>query len=305
MGKSDKLPPLTTELPQLPPRPAAMHKGQAGRVAIVAGSRGMSGAAGLAALGALRAGAGLVRVLTPASTQPIIAASEPCAITVPLDEDRAGRVSSAATRTILESRDWTDALAIGPGLGQSGEVAGVVSTLLAKFECPVVIDADGLNALANVSTWWKARQGRATIVTPHPGEMARLREGAGLRKLSDDGEEARLANAVEFARKTGTTVVLKGHRTVVATHEAAYVNTTGNPGMASGGMGDVLTGLLAALLGQGLTAFDAARLGVYCHGAAADQLAQRIGPFGYLAREVADALPPILAESARPRVGFK
>jgi len=134
--------------------------------------------------------------------------------------------------------------------------------------------------------------------------MARLRRGAGWDTVADQTDEARLATAFEFARLSGTTVVLKGHRSVVCTPDEAYVNTSGNPGMATGGMGDVLTGLIGALLGQGLSAFDAARLAVYCHGAAADQCAQQTAPIGYLAREVADALPATLARASRPSVGF-
>ncbi|MBU0641197.1 MAG: NAD(P)H-hydrate dehydratase [Planctomycetes bacterium] len=298
-------PTLVTDLPRLAPRAECTHKGETGRVAIIAGSRGMSGAACLAALGALRGGAGLVRVLAPASVQPIVASSEPCAMTVPLSEDERGRIASSATPTILESLAWADVVALGPGLGLSGEVTGVVSTVLTKFAGPVVLDADGLNSISGVRDWWKSRAGRVTVVTPHPGEMARLRQGAGLPETRGQSDAARREVAVEFARLTGVTVVLKGYATVVATPVVIYINTTGNPGMATGGMGDVLTGLVAALLGQGLAAFDAARLGVYCHGAAADRLEQQIGPRGYLAREVADAVPQALAQASRPPLGFK
>ncbi len=297
-------PKLTNEVPPLAPRPPAMHKGNAGRVAIVAGSRGMSGAAVLCALGALRGGAGLVRVYCPASIQPVVAASEPCLMSVPLNEDREGRISPG---TAVEALDlgWADVLAIGPGLGQGPGVAEVVSSLAGSFKGPTVIDADGLNNLAAAAgPVWKARSGRGTVITPHPGEMARLRAGAGMSPATGEDDESRITIAHEYACHASVTVVLKGHRTVVCTADEVYVNSTGNPGMATGGMGDVLTGLIAALLGQKLDAFAAGRLGVYVHGLAADQCSQHIGPVGYLARDVADAVPAALADASRPRIGF-
>lgn len=305
MTKRKEPPTPIGDVPQLPPRPDTTHKAEVGRIAIVAGSRGMSGAACLSALGALRGGAGLVRVCCVQSIQSIEAASEPCLMTLALAEDAEGRICPEAIPLLLDSLKWADVTAIGPGLGQSDGVAEVVSAVLAGFDGPLVIDADGLNTIAPLPQWWSKRQRRPTVITPHPGEMARLRSGAGLDPASEQTDQARLATAFEFARLSGTTVVLKGHRSVVCTPDEAYVNTSGNPGMATGGMGDVLTGLIGALLGQGLSAFDAARLAVYCHGAAADQCAQQIAPVGYLAREVADALPGALARASQPRVGFK
>lgn len=299
------LPRRTSDLPPLLPRPAATHKGQAGHVAIVAGSRGMSGAAVLSGLGALRGGAGLVRVYCPASIQATVAAGEPCFMTVALGEDREGRlaVDPPAWR---ESLSWAHALAIGPGIGQREDLAGVVAGFVRDFAGPVVIDADGLNNLANGGdAVLSERDPSTTVVTPHPGEMARLRRGAGLPTLRGESDETRLRIAHEFARARGVTVVLKGHRSVVCTPDQAYINTSGNPGMATGGMGDVLTGLVAALLAQGLSAFDAARLAVHVHGVAGDLCAKQIGPVGYLARDVADALPPALASASRPRMGFR
>ena len=183
----------------------------------------------------------------------------------------------------------------------------IVGTLR-LLDGPVVVDADGLNNLANSdpkTPWWQTRGDRELVVTPHPGEMARQRRFAGLEPRDEENDRTRLLCASEFARAAGLVAVLKGHRTVVASPQAAYVNTTGNPGMATGGMGDVLTGLIAALIGQGLSAFDAACLGVHVHGAAADLLAKSVAPVGYLAREVADTLPTTLAEAGRPRMGFK
>ncbi len=299
------LPRPTSDVPVLPPRPPALHKAQAGRVAILAGSRGMSGAALLSALGALRGGAGLVRVYCPRSIQPIVAGGEACLMTVPVDEDSAGRVAGPVDVAALDL-GWADVLALGPGLGQSATLAELIRTLLSNFAGPVVVDADGLNNLASLGERaWASRSGRSTIITPHPGEMARLRQGAGLPELRDDDDQTRLRVTFEYACYAGVTVVLKGQRTVVCTARQAYVNTSGNPGMATGGMGDVLTGLIAALLGQGLSAYDAARLAVYCHGRAADYCKRDIGPVGYLAREVADTLPAALADASRPRIGFK
>jgi len=266
----------------------------------------MSGAAVLSALGALRGGAGLVRVCCPRSIQPIVAASEPCLMSVALDEDPEGRIAfDSAIRQI--DLDWPTVLAVGPGLGQGRSLADLVRHLLVNFPGPIVIDADGLNNLATAcpAEIWTVRAGRQTIITPHPGEMARLRQAANLPLIGGDDDDTRLKVAHEYARLTGLTVVLKGYHTVVCTPELAYVNQTGNPGMATGGMGDVLTGLLAALFAQGLTAFDAARLGVYCHGLAADHCKRQIGPVGYLARDVATELPAALAEASRPHIGFK
>jgi NAD(P)H-hydrate epimerase len=307
MPESLPLPTPTSEIPILSPRDDTTHKGQVGRITIVAGSVGMSGAACLAGLGALRGGAGLVRVLTPKSVQPIVAASDPCLMTVPLPETEDGCIQrEAPPAAIDDSLKWATVVAIGPGLGQCDGLAQVVRRVLDRFEGPVVIDADGLNNLASLGPdVWQARKRRPTVATPHPGELARLSQAARLpdRSGEDDGNRLRAAHA--YACRSGVTVVLKGHRTVVCTGSAAYVNTTGNPGMATGGMGDVLTGFIAALLGQGLDAFAAARLGVHCHGLAADLCVKRIGPVGYLARDVAELLPAALAQASGSRMGFK
>jgi NAD(P)H-hydrate epimerase len=305
MPPENALPRVVEDVPEFPTRPAAMHKGAAGKVAIIAGSRGMSGAAILAGLGALRGGAGLVRVYCPESVQPIIAASEPCLMTLPLPEDDAGRIAGGGVFAKLDL-EWPTVVAVGPGVGLSPELGKLIADVLRAFSGPTVVDADGLNNLAALGPQaWVARAARPTVVTPHPGEMARLRQGAELPPLAGDDDETRLRIAHEYACLAQCVVVLKGHRTVVCTPAEAYINATGNPGMATGGMGDVLTGLLAALLAQGLSAFDAARLGVYAHGLAADFCQKEIAPVGYLAREVADLLPAALTHAARPRVGFR
>ncbi len=290
--------PRRVELPRLPARRPDMHKGDAGRIAIVGGSRAMTGAPSLTARGALRGGAGLVRIFTPAAAHPIVAAAEICVMTTPVDDGGAGEFSAASIDGLLAGLEWADVLAVGPGLGASDAVRDVIARLLAVNK-PLVLDADGLNAAAKIEQWWKLRSA-PTILTPHPGEMARLRAGVRMVESHGSDDQARRTNAVEYARKTGAVVVLKGRRTVVCEAKTSFVNATGNPGMAAGGMGDVLTGLIAALWAQGLSPFDAACLAVYAHGEAADILADTIGPFGYLAREVADALPGVLARHVDP-----
>ncbi|MBN2446869.1 MAG: NAD(P)H-hydrate dehydratase [Phycisphaerae bacterium] len=302
-------PRIVTDVPSLPPRPPTFHKGQTGRVAVIAGSRGMSGAAVLCGLGALRSGAGLVRVITPEDVQPIVAASEPCLMTVPVTEGEA-RIPGMNGKLLHSVYNWASAVALGPGLGIAELAMHNVPDILRECPAPLVIDTDGLNTLAWIDEgwadaspqrqhWWMIRRKALTVITPHPGEMTRLRAAAGLPALSGDDDITRLRLAHEYADLARCTVVLKGHRTIVSTPDEAYINTTGNAGMATGGMGDVLTGLIATLLGIGLPPFDAARLGVWAHGAAADLLVDRIGPFGYLAREVADAIPRVLAKRVR------
>lgn len=307
----DPGPTMVTDVPDLAPRRPETHKGQVGRVVIVAGARGMSGAAVLCGLGALRGGAGLVRVLTPEDVWPIVAAAEPCLMVCPLDEGGGGRepnADSSDASSRPQSFPDHDVLAIGPGLGQHEAARALVGRAL-QTQGPLVLDADGLNLAAALDhpdrPVWAGREGRATVLTPHPGEMGRLRRAAGMSESKGSHDATRTRSAHEYARYSGATVVLKGHRTVVCTADRAYVNTTGNPGMATGGMGDVLTGLIAALFGQGLDAFDAARLGVFTHGLAGDRCAERIGPTGYLARELADQIPAALDRASRPRVGFR
>jgi hydroxyethylthiazole kinase-like uncharacterized protein yjeF len=311
MSTGHSPPRVSAQIPYLPARPPGMHKGQAGKVAIIAGSRGMSGAAVLSGLGALRGGAGLVRVCTAESVQPVVATTEPCLMTTALPENAEHQIDGQRALDAFDL-EWPDVVAVGPGMGQSPGTAGFVRLLLESLKKPLVIDADALNNLAHSKTqWWTTRQGQQTIVTPHPGEMARLRKGAGMPGLSGEDDDTRLRIAHEFASLTGAVVVLKGFRTVVSAGDRAYFNTTGNPGMATGGMGDVLTGLIAALLGQGVQAgqgfgaFQAACLGVFVHGAAAESVARQIGAFGYLAREVADAIPAALMLAARGPMGFK
>jgi hydroxyethylthiazole kinase-like uncharacterized protein yjeF len=269
----------------LPPRPLASNKGKNGHVLIVAGSRGMSGAAILSAAGALRAGAGLVTVATPSSQVPVVAASLPEVLTLPLPESVSGTLAAGAV-AILQAY-WAEhqihVLALGPGLSQREEVPGVVQALLSSSPMPVVLDADGLN---NVSPEQLPSHGRL-IVTPHPGEFSRL---FAVEKGELQHERARLAQ--EAAQTYHLVCVLKGHHTVISDGKTVFTNPTGNPAMAAGGMGDVLTGIIAGLVGQGIDLLKAASAGVYLHGLAADIAAE--SDRGLLASEVAAALPSAL-----------
>lgn len=284
-----------TSIPRLATRPAESHKGDFGRIAVVAGSRDMPGAAILAGMGALRAGAGLVRVFTTESAHAIVASAEPSLMVVPLAEAERGFLSENSVAPLLSDLHWADVVALGPGLGQSAAIQNVVRAVAAGTELPLILDADGLNAAALIPEWWRTRRGR-TIVTPHPGEMNRLRRGAGLREINEWTPERRAEAAAEMAGLLNVVVILKGAGTVVAEGRRIFVNKTGNPGMAAGGMGDVLTGVVAALLGARLDPFDAACLAVHAHGRAADRLSARVAPFGYTAREVADEIPIALCE---------
>lgn len=276
---------LIETIPKLKPRAADAHKGDFGKVLIIAGSVGMSGAAALAGRAALRAGAGLVRVATPKSVLPIVASIEPSFITIALPEDSAGRISAKAINTILDAVSENDAVAFGPGVGISGALQSVLETLLQQEDLRLLIDADGLNNLA-VLKGWIAKLKANLILTPHPGEMKRLWSALSREPLPAD----RYEQAVQLAQLTKTVVALKGAGTVVTDGQKVYVNKTGNPGMATAGSGDVLTGVITALMGQGLSNFDAAVLGVYIHGLAGDIAAEKVGQVSLIATDIIDAL---------------
>ncbi len=246
------------------PREADAHKGDFGRVLIVAGSRGKTGAAVLAAQGALKSGAGLVTVATPRCCAAIVAMQAPEYMTEALEETVDGTVDFAAADYALALS--ADAMAVGPGLGRGQGVATFVRELLENSEIPLVFDADALNAFADDPASLVGRDGRDVIITPHPGEMARL-VGCAV----DDVQADRLGIARDFASAHKVYVVLKGYRTLIATPDGKiFVNPTGSPGMATGGTGDVLAGMLAGWLAQLLDAEAACRLAVYLHGAAGE-----------------------------------
>jgi len=274
----------------LPPRRRDAHKGDFGHVLVVAGSRGKTGAALLAAGGAARAGAGLTTLAVPATLQPVLEAQVREAMTAALPDTSDG----AALDALLAGRA---AVVCGPGLGQAAETRALVAHVIRRSAAPLVLDADGLNAVAGTGLL-RARAG-PTVVTPHPGEMARLL-GADTARVQAD----RLGAARAFACAERVVVVLKGARTIVAAPDGAgAICPAGNPGMASGGTGDVLAGVIGGLMAQGLAPYAAASLGVFAHGASGDAVAARQGEVGLLAGDLLAELPATLARlqtAARP-----
>jgi NAD(P)H-hydrate epimerase len=276
-----------TGIPKPPVRPVDAHKGTAGLVLVVAGSRGMAGAAALVGNGALRGGAGLVRIATPDVVLDTVAAMAPCCTLAPLPDDGTSLTREAADGVLRLAKD-RHALAMGPGLGQTDGVAGVVTAVLARAVVPIVLDADGLNVLGRHAAVVLKTANVPVIVTPHPGEAARLL-GQTIKQVQGDREAAAAALAA-----MGAVAVLKGHGTIVCDGRRLYVNQTGNPGMATAGSGDVMTGLLAALVASGMEPFDAAVLAVWAHGRAGDLAAERLGILGMTALDILDCVPQAL-----------
>ena len=274
----------SSPLPQLPPRNPDSHKGDFGRALLIGGSTGMAGAIGLAGMAAMRAGAGLVKLAVAEPSLPIVAGYEPGYMTAPLLADEQGRLSARSRDAIIELCAAATAVGLGPGLGRSRDLTSLVGWLYKHIEKPLVVDADGLNALAE-QPQSLAKPGGPRILTPHPGEFARLTGG----QIPQPHEREQLAQ--QFAARCGVVVVLKGRGTVVTDGQRVSVNTTGNPGMATGGTGDVLTGVITALLCQSLGPYEAARLGVYLHGLAGDLAAEALGQVGMIARDLIDYLP--------------
>ena len=272
--------------PIFAPRERNGNKGRYGHVLILAGSRGKSGAAAMAALAALRCGAGLVTVACPASVLPAIAAFAPEIMTEPLPETDTGLLAESAYCRVLELAATRDVVAIGPGLGQAAEVAGLVDRLFRVLEIPVVADADGLNALAG--TAWQTPVGTTRVLTPHPGEMSRLTGTATVAIQAD-----RIAAARGLARERGAIVVLKGERTLTAFPDGrVWINPTGSPAMATGGTGDILTGMVAALLAQFPTDRDRSIAGaVYLHGKAGELAARDLGEQPVIATDLLRYFP--------------
>lgn len=274
-----------SDLPiQLPARPADGHKGTFGRVLIIAGSRGMSGAACLSGVSALRGGAGLVSVAVPQSIQPIVASYEPSYLTLGFpDTATIGPLDERTQQFLLNAIADKDAIAVGPGLSHSEGTQELVRTVLRTANVPVVVDADGLNGLANeLRSAAKIDLGPGPrILTPHPGEFARLC-GLSIGQIQANRTEV----AREFAMRYGVVLLLKGPRTIITDGERIAFNATGNSGMATGGSGDVLTGLIAALLGQGLAPYEAARTGAHLHGLAGDLAAEELSEPGLIASDL-------------------
>lgn len=287
-----------TPLPPLTPRSADSHKGDFGRALVVGGSRGMSGAVALAGRAALRSGAGLVTLAVPAGIQSTVAAYEASYMTHAL-ADEVGQISRTAGDDIRRMSASVTAVALGPGLGRSAALTTLVARLYCEVTQPLVVDADALNALAECPDAL-ARPAGPRILTPHPGEFARLagKPYDASRRAEDAVDLAQRLNVVVEADAASgspglpaTVVVLKGHGTVVTDGERLSIGQTGNPGMATGGSGDVLTGVITGLVCQGLAPFEAVRLGVHVHGLAGDLAAKRLGQVSLIASDLVEYLP--------------
>lgn len=267
----------------LPDRDPWAHKGCFGRILLLCGSRGYTGAAALACRGALRTGAGLVFLGVPESIYAIEAVKLDEPVVFPLP-DADGKLSTVSVPLILKQLENMDAVLIGSGLGRSEGTLDVLRTVLENFPGPVVVDADGINLLSQHKDLLRGRTG-TTILTPHDGEFTRF---GGV--ITED----RAASAARIAEEFGCIVLLKGHRTVITDGKVCYRNNTGNPGMAVGGSGDVLAGMITSLLGQGLQPLEAAACGAWLHGAAGDLCAQELGQYGMLPSDMVEALPRLL-----------
>lgn len=274
---------------QLLRRNPEAHKGDFGHILILAGSARFSGAAVLCAEAALRSGAGLVTLGIPKGLNSAVIKIKPKEVmTLPLPETNEGTLSLNALKIVRDFSKNIDVLAIGPGLGRNKSTQGLVRKVIAKINKPTVIDADGLNALSG-----RLKIQRDMVLTPHPGEMAGLL-GVSVKKVQSDRKQI----ALRFAKQHRVTLVLKGHNTVVADYKSnLYINKTGNPGMATAGSGDVLTGMIAAFLGQKLNAFEAAKYAVYLHGLAGDLAAEEKTQLSLIASDIIDYIPKAIKKS--------
>ncbi len=280
----------------LPRRERSGHKGTYGHAGIIAGSIGKTGAAALAAQAALRIGAGLVTVATPSSVNDILEAKLLEVMTLPMPETKARTLSRAALDRLLAFMATRDAVAIGPGLSTHHETVELVQTLTGRLDRPAVLDADALNALTG-RTAVLASCKTPPIITPHPGEMARLEAEATSQTVNRD----RIGTATRFARERGLFVILKGARTIIARPDGAVaICPTGNPGMATAGTGDVLTGMVVGLLAQGLPSWEAACTATYLHGAAGDLAAAMKGEVGMIAGDLLEHIPTALNRILEP-----
>lgn len=274
-------------LPMLFPRRVESHKGNFGHALVIGGSLGMAGAVALAARAALRMGAGLVTQAVPRCCLDVVAMLNPSAMSLPLAEDDQGRLDGAALAKLQSWYGKATAMGLGPGLGQSPGAKLVVRALVNTAPCPVVVDADALNLLADETDWCiDAKAPR--ILTPHPGEWARL---CGVPASDRPGQSEA---AIAIAKERRLVIVLKGHKTLVTDGTHSVLNTTGTPAMATGGSGDVLTGIVVGLLCQGLVPLDAAQLGVYLHGLAGQIAARQQDSHVVLPQELIDRIPHAL-----------
>lgn len=283
-AKKKSAPKIIEELvSRLRNRPADSHKGDFGRILAIGGSEGMAGAISLAGMAALRSGSGMVKVAVPESIQGLVASNNPCLMTLGCVAD--GDYFHGANESSLSHHSqWADVVAIGPGMGRGEAQQWILKNLYAKIPQPMVVDADGLNALSDCEGIDLSLHEGQRVLTPHPGEFCRLVD----QKITSREELETRADA--FARETKSVVVLKGNRTFVTDGQQSYRNLTGNPGMATAGSGDVLTGVVASLIGQGFAPFEAATLGVYLHGAAGDEAAKKVGMISLIATDIVECL---------------
>ena len=276
----------------LPPRPDRAHKGDFGRVLVVAGSVEYPGAAVLAGLGAMRAGAGLVRIAAAESVVARMSSTIPELTWASLDEEAPGLIAPGGWRRVTTEAAAHDAVVVGPGLGRQQATHRRTRQLIASLPVPAVVDADGLNALAESSSWWEGLNG-ALVLTPHPGEFARL---TGSDAPDADDDDARAAAAGQAAERWGQVVVLKGARTVVADPSGEILRSdVATPALATAGSGDILAGAIGAMLAAGASPLAAAACGVAAHGAAGLLAAERIGTTGTMARDLAGFLPAAIS----------
>lgn len=294
MDRSHRKDDASVALPRLQQRKTNSHKGDYGRVLAIGGSPGMSGSISLTGVASLRCGAGLTTIATPKSVQPLVAQVEPSCMTIALPEDRNGLLPMHARDQIAKVAKNSDVVAVGPGLGRSHGLDMLIQDLYCDLKTPMVVDADAINALGSRENPL-CEPGGPRVLTPHPGEFRRLARDRELPK----GRWTDVA--ADMAKRNGVVLVLKGHRTTVTDGERVYSNETGNPGMATAGAGDVLTGVIAALLGQGIPAFEAAQLGVYLHGLAGDLAAKTIGGDGMIASDLLDYLESAFQQHRRRR----
>lgn len=273
-----------SSLPAWPDRANETHKGDYGRVLLIGGSRGMAGAIALAGMATLRTGAGTVTIATSDDCLDTVAGFHPAYMTLPLPFDSTGKIHDPQLERLQPALDRADVIAIGPGLGRTDSLRELVERLYESFPRPMVIDADALFALS-AGKVFEIPTELPRILTPHQGEFQRL-----IGPAAESREEAE-EQAVQLADERGVIIVLKGHRTWITDGRRHRRNRTGNPGMATGGSGDVLTGIIAGLLGQGFSPIDAAMLGAHLHGDAGDIAAERVTPQALIATDLIEALP--------------
>ncbi|MDQ7778460.1 MAG: NAD(P)H-hydrate dehydratase [Planctomycetota bacterium] len=272
-------------VPPLPKRKLDAHKGDLGRVLVIAGSVGMAGAACLCTDAVLRSGAGIAVLGTPRSIYAVLATKITCGMVRPLPDTKDGTLSTAAQSAIFELADKADVLAVGPGLSRHPDTSKLILSTIFRVAKPVVCDADALNIISQDIPVLKNIT-QPIVLTPHPGEMARL-----AKKTIAEVQSDREGIAFDFAKRHKITLVLKGAGTVVTDGNALYKNNTGNPGMATAGSGDILTGVIAGLIAQQMSPLDASVLGVYAHGLAGDIAAEKVGQVSLIATDILDSLP--------------